>query len=302
MAMSRHLCGPPAYIRGTEQGGRVSKESDPTKGKATYNPHPLPAGGQVMCPQQPIHEFPTDLFSNKERQHGAVLLHILGVRAREFSLGVFITHGDVGVGTIVGSAVFNILCIIGVCGLFAGQVVRLTWWAVCRDSVYYTLSVIVLIAFYLVFDFLGVTPPNVLLLEPGCTLCNDRIQTPPYDVSTVPSLTPDCGIAGEVRCPCHGGPRLDTGSGRGPALSLRRATSTDKTPYRGLPVGVPQAKDCARRHTTPGPLSSTTREGPGSGGTSPQRGDDPEQNEFTPSSTRPPTHQTFRGRPRQPDT
>ena len=25
-------------------------------------------------------------------------------------------------GTIVGSAVFNILCIIGVCGLFAGQV------------------------------------------------------------------------------------------------------------------------------------------------------------------------------------
>lgn len=38
--------------------------------------------------------------------------------------GVFITHGDVGVGTIVGSAVFNILCIIGVCGLFAGQVSR----------------------------------------------------------------------------------------------------------------------------------------------------------------------------------
>lgn len=35
---------------------------------------------------------------------------------------MFITHGDVGVGTIVGSAVFNILCIVGVCGLFAGQV------------------------------------------------------------------------------------------------------------------------------------------------------------------------------------
>uniref|UniRef100_A0A673HW49 Sodium/potassium/calcium exchanger 4-like n=1 Tax=Sinocyclocheilus rhinocerous TaxID=307959 RepID=A0A673HW49_9TELE len=37
-------------------------------------------------------------------------------------IGVFITHSDVGVGTIVGSAVFNILCIIGVCGIFAGQV------------------------------------------------------------------------------------------------------------------------------------------------------------------------------------
>uniref|UniRef100_A0ACB8G6F2 Uncharacterized protein n=1 Tax=Sphaerodactylus townsendi TaxID=933632 RepID=A0ACB8G6F2_9SAUR len=62
-------------------------------------------------------------------------------------IGVFITHGDVGVGTIVGSAVFNILCIIGVCGIFAGQVVRLTWWSVCRDSVYYTISVIILIVF-----------------------------------------------------------------------------------------------------------------------------------------------------------
>ncbi|XP_037541496.1 sodium/potassium/calcium exchanger 4 [Nematolebias whitei] len=62
-------------------------------------------------------------------------------------IGVFITHGDVGVGTIVGSAVFNILCIIGVCGIFAGQVVVLTWWAVFRDSFYYILSVVALIAF-----------------------------------------------------------------------------------------------------------------------------------------------------------
>ncbi|XP_041131272.1 sodium/potassium/calcium exchanger 4-like [Polyodon spathula] len=61
-------------------------------------------------------------------------------------IGVFITHGDVGVGTIVGSAVFNILCIIGVCGIFAGQVVVLTWWSVFRDSLYYTFSVLALIA------------------------------------------------------------------------------------------------------------------------------------------------------------
>ncbi|TSK22711.1 Ras and Rab interactor 2 [Bagarius yarrelli] len=40
-------------------------------------------------------------------------------------IGVFVTKGDVGVGTIVGSAVFNILCIIGVCGIFAGQRQRL---------------------------------------------------------------------------------------------------------------------------------------------------------------------------------
>ncbi len=30
--------------------------------------------------------------------------------------------GDVGVGTIVGSAVFNVVCVIGVCGLFVNEV------------------------------------------------------------------------------------------------------------------------------------------------------------------------------------
>ncbi|XP_036436477.1 sodium/potassium/calcium exchanger 3 [Colossoma macropomum] len=60
-------------------------------------------------------------------------------------IGVFITKGDVGVGTIVGSAVFNILVIIGVCGIFAGQAVALTWWSLFRDSIYYILSVLALI-------------------------------------------------------------------------------------------------------------------------------------------------------------
>ncbi|XP_028830187.1 sodium/potassium/calcium exchanger 3-like isoform X2 [Denticeps clupeoides] len=62
-------------------------------------------------------------------------------------IGVFITKGDVGVGTIVGSAVFNILCIIGVCGFFAGQAVKLSHWTLLRDSAYYTLSVAALIVF-----------------------------------------------------------------------------------------------------------------------------------------------------------
>uniref|UniRef100_A0AAX7SH05 Sodium/calcium exchanger membrane region domain-containing protein n=1 Tax=Astatotilapia calliptera TaxID=8154 RepID=A0AAX7SH05_ASTCA len=60
-------------------------------------------------------------------------------------IGVFITKGDVGVGTIVGSAVFNILCIIGVCGIFAVQTIRLSRWPLLRDSVYYTLSISALI-------------------------------------------------------------------------------------------------------------------------------------------------------------
>ncbi|XP_076600083.1 sodium/potassium/calcium exchanger 3-like isoform X1 [Chaetodon auriga] len=62
-------------------------------------------------------------------------------------IGVFITKGDVGVGTIVGSAVFNILCIIGVCGIFAVQTIHLSCWPLLRDSVYYTLSISALIVF-----------------------------------------------------------------------------------------------------------------------------------------------------------
>lgn len=37
-------------------------------------------------------------------------------------VGTFITEGDLGVGTIVGSAVFNILAVPACCGLFATQV------------------------------------------------------------------------------------------------------------------------------------------------------------------------------------
>lgn len=38
------------------------------------------------------------------------------------SVGTFITKSDIGVGTVVGSAVFNVLAVPACCGLFAGQV------------------------------------------------------------------------------------------------------------------------------------------------------------------------------------
>ena len=42
-------------------------------------------------------------------------------------IGVFISFSDVGIGTIVGSAVFNILFVIGMCALFSKTVLHLTW-------------------------------------------------------------------------------------------------------------------------------------------------------------------------------
>ena len=60
--------------------------------------------------------------------------------------GVFITKGDIGLGTIVGSAVFNILFIVAICGLFAGCSLRLSPWPLLRDSACYLLSIAALIA------------------------------------------------------------------------------------------------------------------------------------------------------------
>ncbi|KAK7496335.1 hypothetical protein BaRGS_00012500 [Batillaria attramentaria] len=60
-------------------------------------------------------------------------------------VGVFIAESDVGVGTIVGSAVFNILFIIGLCAIFAGMIVELTWYPLMRDTVFYLLSVLALV-------------------------------------------------------------------------------------------------------------------------------------------------------------
>uniref|UniRef100_F6QER8 Solute carrier family 24 member 4 n=1 Tax=Callithrix jacchus TaxID=9483 RepID=F6QER8_CALJA len=136
------------------------------------------------CTDPAIHEFPTDLFSNKERQHGAVLLHILGALYMFYALAIvcddfFVPSlekicerlhlsEDVAGATFMaaGSSTPELFASVigkksppargtaskenpfgaqssgGICQL---RVVRLTWWAVCRDSVYYTISVIVLI-------------------------------------------------------------------------------------------------------------------------------------------------------------
>ena len=64
-------------------------------------------------------------------------------------IGVFIAFSDVGIGTIVGSAVFNILFVIGMCALFSKTVLHLTWWPLLRDCTFYSISLITLIAFFI---------------------------------------------------------------------------------------------------------------------------------------------------------
>ena len=63
-------------------------------------------------------------------------------------IGVFISEDDVGIGTIVGSAVFNILFVISMCAIFSKSVLELTWWPLFRDVSFYSLILITLIAFF----------------------------------------------------------------------------------------------------------------------------------------------------------
>nr|AAY89723.1 truncated K-dependent Na,Ca exchanger 5 [Danio rerio] len=61
-------------------------------------------------------------------------------------LGVFVTKGDIGVSTIMGSAVYNLLCICAACGLLSSAVGRLSCWPLFRDCVAYAISVAAVIA------------------------------------------------------------------------------------------------------------------------------------------------------------
>ncbi|XP_057662695.1 sodium/potassium/calcium exchanger 4-like isoform X1 [Diorhabda carinulata] len=65
-------------------------------------------------------------------------------------VGTFVTEGDIGLGTILGSAVFNILGVTAVSGLtlgLTGMKSNLNWWALSRDSLIYGISVCLLIGF-----------------------------------------------------------------------------------------------------------------------------------------------------------
>ncbi|XP_037545663.1 sodium/potassium/calcium exchanger 2-like [Nematolebias whitei] len=64
-------------------------------------------------------------------------------------IGVFVSHSNVGIGTIVGSAVFNILFVIGMCALFSKEVLHLTWWPLFRDVTFYIIGLLMLIYFFL---------------------------------------------------------------------------------------------------------------------------------------------------------
>lgn len=93
----------------------------------------------------------TDKLAISDDVAGATFMAAGGSAPELFTslIGVFIAHSNVGIGTIVGSAVFNILFVIGMCALFSREVLHLTWWPLFRDVSFYILDLILLIIFFL---------------------------------------------------------------------------------------------------------------------------------------------------------
>ncbi|XP_065813255.1 sodium/potassium/calcium exchanger 1-like isoform X2 [Labrus bergylta] len=93
----------------------------------------------------------TDKLAISDDVAGATFMAAGGSAPELFTslIGVFIAHSNVGIGTIVGSAVFNILFVIGMCALFSREVLRLTWWPLFRDVSFYIFDLILLIIFFL---------------------------------------------------------------------------------------------------------------------------------------------------------
>jgi sodium/potassium/calcium exchanger 2 len=88
---------------------------------------------------------------------GATLMAAGGSAPELFTslIGTF-RESQIGFGTIVGSATFNVLFVIGMCSLLAKELLTLTWWPLFRDTSYYTVGLV------LVAIFTGVTSPGYI--------------------------------------------------------------------------------------------------------------------------------------------
>ncbi|XP_008178917.1 sodium/potassium/calcium exchanger 3 isoform X2 [Acyrthosiphon pisum] len=140
--------------------------------------------------QRSIDEFPRDFFTEEQRRHGAVIVHLIlafygflfitfvcqdyflpsvlyicldlgispDVAGATFMaaatctsellvsvIGTFVTKSDLGVGTVVGSGVYNTLGVSACAGLaVCGRPIAVEKWPLIRDSAVYATSIAVL--------------------------------------------------------------------------------------------------------------------------------------------------------------
>ncbi|KAL5260680.1 hypothetical protein ACHWQZ_G010734 [Mnemiopsis leidyi] len=95
----------------------------------------------------PALEVIIDVLQISDDVAGATFMAAGGSAPEFFTsvIGVFISQSQVGVGTIIGSAVFNVLFVIGMCAVFSKELLTLTWWPLFRDVTFYSIGLAILI-------------------------------------------------------------------------------------------------------------------------------------------------------------
>ena len=109
-------------------------------------------GIAIICDDYfvPAIEVIVDKLQLSEDVAGATFMAAGGSAPELFTsfVGVFLAKSDVGFGTIVGSAVFNVLFIIGACAIFTSGKLKLQWWPFARDMSYYLICLGMLAIFF----------------------------------------------------------------------------------------------------------------------------------------------------------
>lgn len=62
-------------------------------------------------------------------------------------ISTLVIDSDVGLGSVLGSLMFNVLGVGAFAGMAATNYVQLDWWPITRDCMLYALSVLILILF-----------------------------------------------------------------------------------------------------------------------------------------------------------
>eukprot|EP00040_Diaphanoeca_grandis_P022328 m.119728 g.119728 ORF g.119728 m.119728 type:complete len:715 (-) comp28757_c0_seq3:23-2167(-) len=105
----------------------------------------------IVCDEYfvPALELMAERFGLSNDVAGATLMAAGGSAPELFTsfIGTF-QESSIGFGTIVGSAVFNVLFVIGMCAIFSKELLTLHWWPLARDCLCYAFALGILAVFF----------------------------------------------------------------------------------------------------------------------------------------------------------
>ena len=105
------------------------------------------------CFKPTLENFPRGLFSEDALRNGAVAVHfvitfyLFGILALliQAYIGVYVSKGNLGAATVIGSCAANSLFTVGVVGLLITGPVKLSWYPLWRDNIFYLVAVTILL-------------------------------------------------------------------------------------------------------------------------------------------------------------